>query len=264
MELITSRSNPKIKQIRALRQHKGRTEGGLLLVEGIRPVGEAVEAGAELDAIVYAPDQLRSAFAQQLVERLAQAGVACLAVSTDVLESLAEKENPQGLLAVVRRPSHSLEQLTAENFPWGVALVAPQDPGNLGAILRTIDAAGASGLLLLDSALEPYQAAVARASMGTMFWYPIVEASFEQFLAWARSQRYTLYGTSAHAPVDYRQAAYASPRILLLGSEQKGLSAEQMAACDVSVSLPMHGKATSLNLAVAAGILLYQMLDTPA
>ncbi|MFM8320063.1 MAG: TrmH family RNA methyltransferase, partial [Chloroflexota bacterium] len=143
MDIITSRSNPKIKQLRALRQHRGRQDSPVFLVEGIRPVGEAVEAGAHLEALYYAPEQLRSEYARRLIEQQAAAGVDCYPVSSEVFEALAEKDSPQGILAVAVRPARRLETLDPENFAWGVALVNPQDPGNLGTILRTVDAVGA-------------------------------------------------------------------------------------------------------------------------
>jgi len=261
MELISSHSNPKIKQARALQQRKARQEARLFLVEGIRHVGEAVEANAALEAIYYAPALLKSEFASELVARQAEKGVACYATTPQVFESLAEKENPQGILAVVRQPDHRLEELKPENFTWGVALVSPQDPGNLGAILRTIDAVGASGLILLESSVDIYHPAAVRASMGTLFWYPLVQASFSDFQVWVKEKGYHVYGSSAHADQDYQNARpYLTPRILLLGSERAGLTVEQQSLCEVMVRLPMHGRATSLNLAVAAGILLYAML----
>jgi RNA methyltransferase, TrmH family len=261
-EIISSKSNPKIKQIRALHQRKARQESRLFLVEGIRPVGEAVEAGAELESIVYAPDQLRSEYGRGLVVAQERAGVPCYAVTAEVFESLAEKDNPVGILAVARQPERSLAELNPANFPWGVALVSPADPGNLGTILRTIDAVGASGLLLLENSADPYQPAVVRASMGTLFWYPVVQAAFAEFVTWARRNGYAIYGSSAHAAKDYHEIqAYPRPAILLLGSEREGLSPEQQAACDVSIRLPMKGRATSLNLAVAAGVLLYEMME---
>ncbi len=143
-----------------------------------------------------------------------------------------------------------------------MALVAPQDPGNIGAILRTIDAVGASGLLLLDSSASPYHPNAVRASMGTLFWHPVVQASFPDFAGWARGSGYTIYGTSAHGSLDYRHVErYARPAILLLGSERQGLSPDQVACSDFLLQLPMRGRASSLNLAVAAGVLLYAMLE---
>ncbi len=262
MELITSRTNPKIKQARALRQSKERQASGVFLVEGIRPVGEAVEAGAPIESVFYSPDLLTSAYARDLVAQQIAQKIPCYPTSPGVFAALAEKENPQGLLAVVRMRPASLIELSPENFPWGVALVSPQDPGNIGAILRTVDAAGASGLLLLEGGADPYHPQAVRASMGAIFWHPLVQASFADFAAWAKQGEYAILGASAHAEKDYREAErHLRPLILLLGSEQKGLSAEQMAVCTQVVSLPMRGRVTSLNLAVAAGVMLYRMTE---
>lgn len=262
MELITSSSNPKIKHARSLRQRKGREESGNFLVEGIHPVGAAVEAGSDLATVFYASDFLDSLFAHELIERLKIQGVPCYATSGEVFASLADKENPQGVLAVARKPRLGLEDLTAENFPWGVALVAPQDPGNVGTILRTVDAVGASGLLLLENSVDAYHPTAVRASMGAIFRKAVVTASFADFVRWARPQSYHIYGSSAHAEQDYRQVdRYSRPAILLLGSEREGLTPEQSAVCKWIIRLPMHGKVTSLNLAVAAGVLLYAMLE---
>jgi TrmH family RNA methyltransferase len=258
MDPITSRANPKLKQVRLLRQRKGREASGLFLVEGIRPVGEAVEAGAPIESIFYSPELLTSLYARELVSQQIAQKTPCYPTSPDVFATLAEKENPQGLLAVVRMRPASLDALSPVDFPWGVALVSPQDPGNIGAILRTIDAVGASGLLLLDGGADPYHPQAVRASMGALFWHPIVQTSFSEFAAWAAQGGYTVIGTSAHAEKNYREAAsYRPPLILLLGSEQKGLSAEQMAVCTQVVRLPMKGRVTSLNLAVVAGVMMY-------
>jgi TrmH family RNA methyltransferase len=261
MSLITSRSNPKVKQARALRQHKARQASDLFLVEGIRHVGEAIEAGASIDSLYYAPDLLKSDFGLQLIESQEKAGIPCYSLASEVFASLAEKENPQGILAVVRQKPALIEELHPGNFDWGVALVSPQDPGNLGTILRAIDAAGASGLILLEDSVDPYHPSAVRASMGALFWYPVSHASFSEFASWTREQGYHVYGTSAHASLDFRQVhSYPRPRILLMGSEREGLSPAQAAVCEQVIRLPMRGRATSLNLGVATGIFLYAML----
>lgn len=262
MELITSKANPKIKQIRALRQHKARQTTRLLIVEGIRPVGEAITAGVKVDCLVYAPGLLTSEYALSLVAEQQAQGISAYPTTPDVFASLAEKENPQGLLAVVVQPHTHLTQLNPANFDWGVAAVSPQDPGNIGAILRTIDAAGASGLILIDHSVDPFHPTAVRASMGSLFWLPVAQASFEEFSQWAETHAYHVYGTSAHASQDYRTIShYERPSILLLGSEREGLLPEQIKICQHRIRLPMLGKTTSLNLAVAAGILLYDMLE---
>ena len=261
-ELVSSHSNPLVKQIRALRQHKGRDQTGLFLVEGIHHVGEAVEAGWMVDALVYAPDQLTSDFGRRLVEEQSQRGIRCVAMTPDLFSSITEKDNPQGLLAVVRQRRMDLDDLLPERFHAGAALVSPQDPGNVGTILRSLDAIGADGLFLLDGGVDPYHPSSIRASMGTIFWKSLVQASFDDFVKWARRNGYQLVGSSAHARVDYHSFNNnGQPLILLLGNEQKGLSQEQLAACDVTLSMPMKGRVSSLNLAVAAGILMYSIFD---
>ena len=262
MSIISSRMNPKIKEIRSLRLRKTRDETGMFLVEGIRHVGEAVEAGADIRAIYYAPDLLASPYAREMIRQQEQGGMPCYPVSTEVFASLAEKENPQGILAQVKRSELDLAALSPSEFPWGVAVVAPQDPGNLGAIIRTIDAVGASGLLLLEGGVDLYHPTAVRGSMGALFWLRAISASFSDFASWTARYGYHVYGTSAHAETDYRHVReYTLPRILLLGSERGGLSPEQAGACECLVRLPMLGRASSLNLAVAAGVMLYAMLD---
>jgi RNA methyltransferase, TrmH family len=259
-ELITSPANPIIKQARALRQKKARDESGLFLVEGILHVGEAAEAGWEFESLLYAPERLKSEFGRQLVQKLTDSGIRCQPVSESAFESFAEKENPQGIAALVRKKTRSLDEFAPQAFRFEVALVSPQDPGNIGTILRTLDAVDADGLFLLSGGADPYHPSAVRASMGTLFWKPFAQASFDEFIHWARQGGYRLIGTSVRGNVNYRAVKLDErPTILLLGSEQKGLSLEQIAACDELVSLPMRGRATSLNLAVAAGILLYAL-----
>jgi RNA methyltransferase, TrmH family len=267
MSQNTSPGNPKIKLARALRGRKARQESGLFLVEGIHHIGAAMQAGADIRYLIQAPELLDGDFARQLVAELSGQDVPCYSVSRTVFASLADKDNPQGLLAIVRQPAHLLHDLTPQNFPWGTALVDPQDPGNLGAILRTIDAVNASGLLLLSSApdqaglVDPFHPSAVRASMGAIFWRPIVRADFSQFTRWAQIQGYHIYGTSAHGDLDFRWLeTYQLPAILLLGSERAGLAPEQAGVCQSILRLPMTGHVTSLNLSVAAGVLLYDML----
>jgi len=142
----------------------------------------------------------------------------------------------------------------------GIALVAPQDPGNVGTILRTMDAVGTDALFLLDGGVDPYHPTSVRASMGSLFWKPIVQVPFREMVDWSRQQGIQLIATSAHAEMDYRHFKPGPRWILMLGSEQKGLDPAQMGACDAAISVPMRGRSSSLNLAVAAAVLLYQFL----
>jgi len=154
----------------------------------------------------------------------------------------------------------TLSDISPVNFDWGVALVAPQDPGNVGTILRTIDAVGASGLLLLDSSVDPTHPTAVRASMGALFWHPVINVSFGEFASWVRGHGYRVYGTSARGEVSYESIGeYQRPLVLLMGGEREGLTPEQAGLCEGLVRLPMMGQVSSLNLAVATGVMLYEM-----
>jgi RNA methyltransferase, TrmH family len=256
--LLSSLANPLVRRARALKGRKGRAESGSFLVEGLHHVGSALEAGWDVDILIYAPDLLSGDYAPSLLEDAERSGLTPQPVSVKVMESLADKDNPQGILALVKQRTMRLSDLKTTRS--GVALVSPQDPGNVGTILRTIDAVGADALFLLDGGVDLYHPTCVRASMGTIFWKPVVQAGFDEFAAWARDKGILLVGTSAHAHLDYHEISPGdSPWVLLLGNEQKGLSDEQIGACDLTVSMPMRGKVSSLNLSVAAGILLYAL-----
>jgi TrmH family RNA methyltransferase len=197
-----------------------------------------------------------------MIEQASGHGIPSYPTSPEVFASLAGKDNPQGVLAVVHQPQVTLTDLNPENFSWGTACVSPQDPGNVGAILRTIDAVGASGLILIGEGVDAYHPTAVRASMGAIFRHPVVRVSLPEFIQWVKNQIYHVYGTSAQGELDYLQVTgFEPPAILLMGSERQGLTPEQAQICQTLIRLPMHGKATSLNLAVAAGVMLYAMLE---
>ncbi len=251
--LITSLSNPLVKRLRALRLRKERAETRLFIVEGLHPVGEVLEAGWNVESILYAPEVLTSSFGSTL---LATHASRLQPVSKEVMAALADKENPQGILALVHQRHDGLNEL--EGAKRVVAVVSPQDPGNVGTVLRTIDAVNAHALVLLDGGVDPYHPTCVRASMGALFWKPVVQTSFKELVEWSDALHVHRIGTSAHAEFDYRSFKPSEPWLLLLGSEQKGLGPQELEACEIAISLPMRGRASSLNLAVAAGILLYQ------
>ncbi len=257
--MITSLHNPKLKEVRALlTQRKARAERGAFVAEGIHHVGAAVEAGADVESVFYAPDLLLSPFAQQVVAGL-QARVPCHPVSAAAFTALAEKDNPQGLLAVVRQ---TWTALSAVRSAWCVALVRPQDPGNVGTVLRTMNAVGAGALMVVGSSVDVFHPSAVRASLGAIFHQPLVRTTWEALTAWAAAGGYALIGTDEHAPHDYRAQPYPRPCVLVMGSEREGLAEAEAAACSLLVRLPMRGQVTSLNLAVATGVMLYAMGET--
>lgn len=261
MAVITSTGNSTIKAIRALRQRKEREARGRYFIEGIRIVGEAVELQAEVEACVVAPDLLRSEYGASLVHTLRDRGVTVLEVSPQVFQSLSIKEGPQGIGAVMRQRWEHLERVDPAGDLCWVALDAVADPGNLGTILRTADAAGASGVILLEESTDPFDPTAARASMGAVLSQRLVRAEGAQLREWTRRHGCMTVGTSDSASTDYTSIPYREPVVLLMGSERHGLSAEQQAWCDVMVRIPMVGRSDSLNLAVATGIMLYEIFS---
>jgi TrmH family RNA methyltransferase len=258
--LIASRNNPKVKAIRDLRHRKERERSGLFFVESIHLVAAAIELCAAIELLVVAPDLLVSRFARDLLREQRQRGVACLEVTAEVFESLASKETAQGIGAVVRQRWDALEHVRPGGDCW-VALEAIHYPGNLGTILRTSDAVGGAGAILLGPTTDPYDPAAVRASMGAIFAQRLVRTGLDEFAAWARRHGCAVIGASPTAALDYQAIAYRPPVILLLGSEPRGLSAEGLELCTTAVSIPMVGNNDSLNLSVAASVMLYEVFN---
>ncbi|WP_376794291.1 TrmH family RNA methyltransferase [Thermogemmatispora sp.] len=256
---IASPANPRIKAIRALRQRHERERSGCFFIEGIRLVAEALQTGAPVETLVVAPSLLRSDFARALVVQAQTSGIPLLEVSEAVFSSLSQKEGPQGLAAVVRQRWLRLEELRLGPGDYWVALHAAQDPGNIGTILRTADAAGARGVMLLDHCADPHDPQAVRASMGALFSQGLVRASFAAFCRWKAETGCPVIGTSGQATTDYRSLRYPLPFVLLMGSEREGLSPAQQASCEQVVSIAMTGRSDSLNLAVATALVLYEV-----
>ena len=260
--MITSLSNDRIKNIRKLQERKARQESGLFYVEGLRIVGEAVAQGAEIETLIAAPELLKSAFGQNLLADQQQRGASVLEVSAEVFQRLALKEGPQGLAAVVRQRWIPLEQVLPEDGKTWVALDSVADPGNLGTIVRTHDAAGGLGLILLDQSTDPYDPSAARASMGALFTQRLARASLAEFAQWKKRTGAYLVGTSGAARVDYHAFPYPPAPVVLMGSERQGLQEQHLAICDQIVSIPMLGNGSdSLNLAVATAVVLYEIFN---
>lgn len=257
MDIITGSSNPAIKRIRALQARKQRDASRTFFAEGIRIVGEAVETGASIETLVVAPDLLTSEYGHDLVRRSGSAGTPVLTVSGDVFRGLSGKDGPQGLGGVVRQRWSRLKEVDPGAGLCWIALDKVADPGNLGTIVRTADAVGAAGIILVGPSADPYEPTALRGSMGAIFSQQLVRTEWNDLTVWIRESGSSLVGTSDAAALDYREAEYGHPLVLLMGSEREGLSMEQQEACDLLVRIPMVGRSDSLNLAVATGIILY-------
>ena len=259
-EVITSAANPLVKRVRLLADRKHRRREAAFVVEGIQPVWQAVEAQAEIEVIIVAPELLRHPGATAMVAEQEAAGVRVARLSGQLFARISDREGPSGLAAIVRAAPVTLAGLAAEADSVFVALHSASNPGNIGTIIRTASAAGAAGLILIGPSADPYDPAAVKASMGALFTVPVATAgSAAEFLDWAHRGRVRVAATSARGSVTCWQADLAPPLAILLGSEGAGLPADVLAAADLRVAIPMTGTAESLNLAVAAGILLYEV-----
>jgi len=260
--MITSTTNARVKGIRSLQRRRERDTRGLAYVEGIRTVLGALESDwGDVALLVVSPDLLKSDLAWNGIAEAKQRGIERLDVSVEVFKTLSNRDGPQGLAAVVRQRWTSLRSLELEDGDTWVALTAVADPGNLGTILRTADAAGVKGVILLEDSTDPWAHSAMRASTGAIFTRHLIRAEWPTFLDWVREQNVTLVGSTDDAETTYRDTDYGARTIVLMGSERKGLSSQQRKACNQLVAIPMRGQVDSLNLAVAASLVLYEVLD---
>jgi len=263
-EVISSAANPLIKRVRLLADRKHRRREGAFVVQGIQPVWQAVEAGADIETLIVAPDLLRPPAATAMVFDQEQQGLPVARVSADLFTRIADRDGPAGLAAIVRARPVPLAGLTATAGSVFTALYRVGNPGNLGTIIRTASAAGAAGVILIGPAADPYDPAAVKASMGALFDVPVATAATEaEFLAWAADQRVAVLAAALGGERTLWEAEFAPPLAILLGSEGEGLPASLLDRIDPAagqrVRIPMTGTAESLNLAVAAGILLYEV-----
>jgi RNA methyltransferase, TrmH family len=257
---ITAFSNPLVKQARGLRDKKNRRREGLFLAEGLRILTEAHEAGF-LPHILFFTEGADHPLLRTLIERTEAEGGEAIETSADILHKISGKENPQTVLGVYPAFDTSLGAIDRSAAPIWIAAQALRDPGNIGTILRTGDAVGAGGLILIDECADPFSVEAIRASMGAIFTQSIAAARWPDFIAWLRGGPGQLVGTSLDTDLDYQAPAYQAPTFILVGNEQAGLPDAYEAECDLLVKIPMLGKADSLNAAVATAVMAFEVVN---
>jgi len=258
--LITAFSNPLVKQVRGLREKKHRRAEGLFMAEGLRILTEARETG-RLPRMLFFAGGAGHPLLAALIDETEAAGGDVVETNVDILGKLTGKDNPQTVVGVYDLPDTALGGLDRSAAPLWIAAQALRDPGNIGTILRTGDAVGAGGLILIDDCADPYSVEAVRASMGAVFTQRIAAARWDEFVAWLRGSAGQLVGTSLATDLDYQAARYAAPCFVLVGNEQAGLPADYQKECDLLVKMPMLGKADSLNAAVATGVMCYEVVN---
>ncbi|AOL94284.1 TrmH family RNA methyltransferase [Porphyrobacter sp. LM 6] len=256
---ITGFSNPTVKYLRSLRDKKHRKRAGQFLVEGLRLIEDARACGRLPQTLVMAEGR-EHPLLERLEADVMAAGGEVIATTPDILSKITGKDNAQSVAGVFDEWDTSLAALDRNAAPIWLAAQALRDPGNLGTMLRTCDAVGAGGLILIDDCADPFSAEAVRASMGAVFTVGVAQARWDEFLPWLRSGSGQLVAASLRDAVPYRGAAYQAPCFILVGNESQGLPEEYEAACDLRVTMPMKGRADSLNAAVAGAVLAYEVL----
>jgi TrmH family RNA methyltransferase len=256
---VTAFSNTTVKRLRSLRDKKARRSEGLFLAEGLRIMAEARDSGLLPEIVAFADDGARHPLAAEIVAEAEAAGAEAIHVANDILVKMSGKDNAPLLIGAYRQPDTSLERIDRSSSDLWLVAQALRDPGNLGTILRTGDAVAAGGLILIDDCADPFSVEAVRASMGAIFTQQIAAAPWDGFVAWLRAGPGQLVGTSLKTEIDYLGAMYDRPCFILVGNESQGLPEEYEAQCDTLVKIPMLGRADSLNAAVAAAVMAFQV-----
>jgi TrmH family RNA methyltransferase len=254
---VTAFSNSTVKLLRSLRDKKARRNEGLFLAEGLRILTEARDSGRLPEIVAFSPEGAKHPLAAEIIAATEAAGGDAIETTADILSKMSGKDNPQMLLGAYPQPDTALDGIDRSAAALWIVVQALRDPGNIGTILRTGDAVGAGGLILIDDCADPYSVEAVRASMGAVFTQAIATARWPEFLAWLRAGEAQLVGTSLKATHDYLDAKYNQPCFLLIGNEQQGLPADYEAECDLLVKIPMAGRADSLNAAIAAAVMAF-------
>lgn len=256
---VTSLANPIVKDIKALSQKKSRDEAGTFLAEGLKLIIDALDLGWTIRILIYSKAAKGKPLVEQVAARTVAAGGLVLEVSEKVMGSIVRRDNPQMVAGVFDQRWKPLKDVSLKAGETWVALDRVRDPGNLGTIIRTADAAGASGVMLVDDCTDPYSMETVRATMGSMFNIPLVRTTSQAFREWKKSSGVQLVATHLAGAVDYRKIDYGkAPVVLLMGNEQSGLTEDLAKAADRLARIPQQGRADSLNLAIATGIMLFE------
>ena len=253
---ITSTSNPQIKTLKSLHLKKGRAETGLFLAEGARLAVEAADLGVWPEILVFSPAALQREHVRALIVQAEARRVHTIETSESVLAQISKRDNPQTVIGAYKQRLTPLDQISGDTV---VALEGIRDPGNLGTILRTADSTGAGGVILVGDSCDPFSVEAVRASMGSLFAMKLARASFEDLLRYKKERGASMMGLSLKGAAFDADRAAPARAVVFMGNEQSGLPAQMEDACDVLVKLPMRGRADSLNLAIATGVMLYDL-----
>ncbi|MEP9398760.1 RNA methyltransferase [Mesorhizobium sp. KR2-14] len=257
---VTSLANPLVKDIKALALKKFRDQQNAFMAEGLKLVIDALDLGWSIKTLIFAKAGLGNPTIEKVAARTVAAGGTVLEVSEKVLTSITRRDNPQMVVGVFAQRYMPLKDIRPKHGDVWVALDRVRDPGNLGTVIRTVDAVGAKGVILVGETTDPFSLETVRATMGSIFAVPVAKATAEAFLAWRKNFPGLVVGTHLKGSVDYRTVDFSGkPVVLMMGNEQQGLPDTLAESCDRLLRIPQAGRADSLNLAVATGVMLYEI-----
>jgi TrmH family RNA methyltransferase len=257
--LVIDPRDARFLSLRSLQSERSRLRTGLYLIEGIRHVARAMEQHAPIQSLFVEPSALFNPFGQKLARRIRRSGVPGIRLATDLYRELTLASEPQGIGAVVRQQCSRIEEIRPARDSLWLAVESVDQPGNLGTIIRTAEATGVSGIILLGTDVDPWNPACVRASMGSLFSPRMVRCTNQEFYGWARSCGVAIVGSSPHGMMDFKAFRSRWPAVLLVGSERQGLSQDLLEASDFVLRISMQSCCDSINAAVAAGVLLFEM-----
>ena len=257
---ITSPQNEMIKAVVRLSKKSERDETGLIAIEGAREIAQAIRAGVALEGVYYCPEIIATDEERALLVTLRERNMPLLSVAAPAFKKIAYREDSGGFVAVAEKPHQGLDDLRTDPVALFLAVDAVEKPGNLGALFRSADGAGVSGIIISAPKTDLYNPNVIRASLGTVFSVPVAVARAQHAIGWLKSKGIAIITTSPEADALYTAADMVSPCAIIVGSENEGLGREWIEASDLSVRIPMKGTADSLNVSVTAAILLYEAL----
>ncbi len=259
---LTSLQNPLIKEVVHLRDRQGREQTKKFLIEGYREILRATDGDWVIEQLFICPELFLGSNEHHLIDRNRKRGTEIITTSERVFHKMSYRDRPDGLLAIAPQKALMLKDLPLpkQKAPFFIVAEAIEKPGNLGTILRSSDAVGVDGLIVCDRCTDIYNPNVVRASVGTLFHVPTVEAGGEETLEWLRKHGIKILAATPSAKENFTEVDLRCPLAIAVGTEQLGLSERWMSQADLQVKIPMHGVADSLNVAMATTLLLYEVL----
>lgn len=260
LRALTSLQNPLVKQVVRLKDRRDRDETKQFIIEGYREIKRALDHNIELEALLVCPDLFLGINEEDLIELAGEKGADVFETTKQVFHKISYRDRPDGLVAIANQMNYGLESLPLSKNPFFVIAESIEKPGNLGTILRSADAANVDGVIVCDRCTDIYNPNVVRASVGTLFTRPVVEATSDEMMEWLKKHSIPIVAATPHAEAFFTKVDLSGPIAIVVGTEQIGLTDQWMDMADIKVRIPMLGSADSLNVATATTLLLYEVL----